>query len=319
LTRAADFSSGARGSAAAQFLELPVGARAIGMGEAASAMIDDAGALYWNPAALTRIQDKSAVFSHAAYVSSSFYDYAAYGQNLGEQGAYGVGFQYFNPGSIPETDITGASIGSFTPYDLAVSLGYGYRFKESHWGIPLEGYSVGVEGKWVRSQILNSAETMAADLGILSPAYMNEHLRLAFTVSNLGGQLKFVQEAEPLPLLMRLGSSFQILSGWLASFDLNFPRDNNPYASLGTEYDLAVMQGALLACRMGYNSETTGSITGFTGLSFGIEVALRRFSFDYAFLPFGGLGFENQISAGFKFGGPSRSETKPVPRGVWMY
>jgi len=52
----ADFNANAKGTATAQFLKLGVGARADGMGGAYSAVADEATALYWNPAALTRIR-----------------------------------------------------------------------------------------------------------------------------------------------------------------------------------------------------------------------------------------------------------------------
>ena len=51
----ADFGSGSRGTTTANFLKLGAGARAEAMGGAYAAVADDATALYWNPAGLTRI------------------------------------------------------------------------------------------------------------------------------------------------------------------------------------------------------------------------------------------------------------------------
>src|SRR5438105_3412392 len=99
----ADFNSGARGTTTANFLKLGVGARAVAMGEAYSAVADDATALYWNPAGLARIAKDSAAFMHAPYLASTFYDYGAYGHRLGNQ-AFAAGVQYFSAGSIDQTD-----------------------------------------------------------------------------------------------------------------------------------------------------------------------------------------------------------------------
>src|SRR5208282_3538836 len=95
---ASDFSSAANGTTGADFLNLAVDARAVGMGGAYSAVAPDATALYWNPAGLTNIGAYSASVMHAPYIASSYFDYAAYGQNLGKYGAFGVSWQYFSLG-----------------------------------------------------------------------------------------------------------------------------------------------------------------------------------------------------------------------------
>src|SRR2546421_12565219 len=72
----ANFGSSSKGDIAASFLKLGVGARAIGLGEAYSALADDASALYWNPAALSEMSNPSSLaLMHASYVDSSFFDY----------------------------------------------------------------------------------------------------------------------------------------------------------------------------------------------------------------------------------------------------
>jgi hypothetical protein len=50
---------------AAEFLKIPVGARAVGMGGAFSAMADDATAPFWNPSGMVFLPYKEAFLQHA--------------------------------------------------------------------------------------------------------------------------------------------------------------------------------------------------------------------------------------------------------------
>ncbi len=297
----ADFNADARGTTTANFLKLGVGARAVGMGEAYSAVADDATALYWNPAALSRMAGGSATFMHAPYLASTFYDYGAFAQRFGNH-ALGIGVQYFSAGSIDQTDINNTSLGSFNPYDVAASLGYAYRWSE-------EGPALGVAGKFIQSKILNTATAYAADFGIQSRLYA-ERLRLAFTAVNIGSKMTFEQESDNLPLALRVGSSLKLTEHWLSSLDIVFPKDNSPYTALGTEYGWHVSDALLLSGRLGYNSRTAGDISGITGLSFGMGFGFKNLDLDYAFLPYGGVGITHRLSLSFKWG--ARGTSRPV-------
>src|SRR2546423_897852 len=57
------WSSGA-GTSGASVLNIPVGARAIGMGEAYPALADDASSLYWNPAGIALLNQSEASFMY---------------------------------------------------------------------------------------------------------------------------------------------------------------------------------------------------------------------------------------------------------------
>ena len=160
---------------------------------------------------------------------------------------------------------------------------------------------MGLAAKYVESTILATARTGAVDLGILSPGYLDRKLRLAFTLTNVGGQMKFEQESGDLPLALRFGSSYAIFDRWLASLDAVFPRDGDPYAALGTEYRLPIRENVTVAGRLGYNSRTTGDIDGITGISCGVGLTLSRLSVDYGFVPLGGLGMTHRVSLSFKF------------------
>ena len=292
---AADFSSSAAGTTAADFLNLGVGARAAAMGGAYSAVADDATALYWNPAGLTRVLDRSATVMHAAYIASSYFDYGAYAQNFGSYGALGLGVQYFSAGSVNETDAAFNPIGTVTPYDLAASIGYAYKFDS------LGGISVGVTGKYIESKLADSAKTEALDAGLLSPAYLDGNLRLAITMRNLGRAIKYDQTPEQLPLVFGAGGAYRITSNWLVALDVDAPKNNNPYANIGTEYLLVGGKSWRFAGRAGYSSQTAQGITGFTGASIGIGIGYEGMNVDYAFVPYGSVGTAQRISLTYNF------------------
>ena len=301
------FGTSARATTTAGFLQLGVGGRAVAMGEAYTALADGADSLYWNPAGLSRIKGRDATFMHAAYLGSSSYDYGAYAQNVGESGALGLGLQYFSAGSLTQTDETGTDMGSFSPYDLAASAGYANTFDGRPWA-GLSGWSAGLAGKFIKSRILSSAQTGALDLGALSPAYLGGRLRLAMAAANIGGKMKFDAESEDLPTTFKLGGAYQLSEGWLASTDLGFPRNNQPFVAVGTEYWLVSAGPWRLAGRAGFNSKTLSSVDGLTGVSFGIGIGYDGASLDYGFVPVGSLGMAHRVSLSMKWG---KTEGKP--------
>lgn len=291
----ASFAAGSadKGTSSGQFLKLGAGARATGMGEAYSAVADEASAIYWNPAALARIPNFSMTFMHAALLADISYEFFGYGQRLGHSGVLGLGFQYLSMPAFHETDSSGFETGtSFNPRDMGVTLAYSFLLGEN--------YSVGISGKHIRSEIDKAASTFAADFGILATPG-GKNLRLSLVVQNLGGKLKFDQKSDPLPLNMKVGSSFHISENWLMGLDASFPRDNRPYAALGTEYQVNCSPAFGFAGRVGFNSRSLGDVNNFNGISLGAGVNFKTIKLDYAFLPFGSIGTTNRISVTIGF------------------
>lgn len=291
---AGGFSSSARGTTAAEFLNLGAGARAAAMGGAYCAAVDDPSAVYWNPAAMTRVARRSATLMHALLINSSAYEYGSYVQNEGPLGAFGFGAQYYTPGKIVQTNEAGTPLGNVLPYDLALSWAYAHEYR---------GFSFGGAVKLIDSKIINSASAGALDFGVLSPKLLGERLRLAFTAANLGGDtIAFDQAGAKLPLALRAGGAYELLSSLLVSADAVFPESDHPYGAIGAEYKIAGPDGRGVSDdwsffgRAGFNTQTIGSVDGFTGVSIGFGVFARRAGVDYAFAPIGGLGQLHRLS-----------------------
>ena len=285
-------ASGDVATAAGQFLKVPVGAAAVAMGSAYSAAVRDATAVYWNPAALTEIEGQSASLMHAALFDSVSLEFLGYARRFKGLGAFGFGFQSLSAGSVDKTDSSGFKTGgSFSPADTAFTVAYAGK---------VSGFSAGVSAKYIRSRLVSPATALAADLGLLSPAYAGGRLVFALVAQNLGGKLKYDQASEPLPRNIRLGGALKRDGGWLFGLDLSLPSDNKLYAGFGGEkrFDLKSFSAAV---RAGYNTQAAGDVDGLTGLSTGFGVEHKKLRLDYALLLFGDLGPAHRLSIAAAF------------------
>lgn len=303
---------GLSASVSGLFLRLGVGARAVAMGEAYSAVADDAGAVYWNPAALTRIPKRSALLAHDRYLDSISFDYASYVQSLKTYGAVGGAIEYLSADSVAQTDIAGVETGRYSPNDLALALAYAYRFRENPVYSEdddrprdemtfLDGYSVGFAAKFVRSQIGARSQTETYDVGLLSPEMWERRLRLAFVAQNIGGILRFDQEDFPLPFALKAGLSLAPAQDWLCAIEGVVPRDGKSYGALGVERRFPFKKDWVFFGRAGLNSSVIGETGGISGFSAGLGASYGGYSIDYALVPMGSLGISQQMSLTAKF------------------
>ena len=295
FSRAGDFVSSGAGTTTSQFLQIAAGARGAALGEAYSALVDDAFALDWNPAGLINMKKNSLVLMHSPYLAGTYNDYFAYAENAGEVGAWGISAKYMNYGQLSQTDASGLELSKFTPYDVEASVGfacYVSAFNKE----PEERFVLGATGKFVGSKIIASDNTVSADIGLLTPYMFDSNFRLALSVQNIMGTLRLDKEDSQLPLIVRFGSLTKLSSYVNLTADVVAVRDNLPFLAMGGEAKLPVYSEMDVFLRAGANTRAMSDVGGTHNVSFGGGLRYGSYQLDYAFSPFGDLGSVHRIS-----------------------
>ncbi len=286
IASSTDAVAGEPGTSGFVFLRLGNGARASGMGEAFTAVVDDATSIYWNPAGLASVDDVELNFTHTEWlVDIRFEQISVVNEMFG--GAVGLGFTGLFYGDLDRYgDYPSLTPdGTFNPYDFALSAGYGTDI--------LPNLAVGAAAKLIHSKIdFESATSWAVDLGITHKS-MIEGLTLAASLLNLGPQAKFVEEKFYPPFQMRIGGAYLYTAGWLhgdliAATDVVFPNDGDAKLHVGAEYNYE----RYLSVRAGYKGNYY-----VQGLTMGLGLSYKNLRFDYAFMPIEyGLGDSHRFS-----------------------
>lgn len=307
------FGSKEVGTTGANFLKLGADARAASMGQAVTAAVDDASSVLWNPAGLAGLHYRHATFTHAASYQDTFQDFLAYAQPLeaprsrnprerdlmpDQLGTLAMGILYDNAGSIPEVDNTGTPTGrSFTPQDMAVLLGWGAEM--------MRGLDAGITAKYISSKIVASAATGAVDVGGRWRTLIigtEAPYSLAVAVRNIGGQIKYHEVSNPLPLTLVVGQSLKPWRSLTVTADVIAPRDRAPYPSFGIEWRAPMTAGMTGALRAGYDGRIQSQdVTGVTGVTLGGGLGFERIGFDYAWSVSGELGSTHRLSLSYRF------------------
>ncbi|MBN1595345.1 PorV/PorQ family protein, partial [candidate division FCPU426 bacterium] len=168
------------GTSAANFLKIGQGARPAGMGGAFVALADDINSIEWNPAGLSGLTPDyfDAAFEHVFWFGDVEYEMFTYAQHLGE--TYGGGAQLLYR-HMPDIDNNLSDEQPLKVFDFAGTLGYGMQ---------ISNFSVGLNLKFVMSQLGNEALTgEAADLGMLV-RFMENKLSGGLVIQNLGPDIQ---------------------------------------------------------------------------------------------------------------------------------
>ncbi len=275
------------GTSGLSFLKIGIGARAIGMGEAFTAISGDINSIYWNPAGLAQTQGGNLTFMHNWWFWDMSSDFLAVAFKV-RKNTVGISLTSSRvPGIELRDKPTAEPIGTFDAQDLALAASFARGFI---------GFDVGITIKWLYEKIYTQqASGLGFDIG--GTYFLNNKLQFGTVLSNLGAKMKF-QEAEfSLPLVYRLGMVYRTKEDHLdgdiiLGLDLVKPHDNDWKLHSGIEYSY----NKTLALRMGYELGYDDK-----SFSFGLGLGYEGYKIDYAFVPFGSdLGSTHRISLGMK-------------------
>lgn len=311
------------GSSAASFLGIGVGARAIGMGGAFSAMGGDASTLYWNPGALAKLNRSEAILSKADWLVGTDLHLLSSVIRLNNTHSVGFYLSQLNHGREEITDLNNQNgTGQYwTASDIALGLAYGRNLSDR--------FSVGAVGKYISQRIHHtSASTFALDLGIFYQT-RSDRVRIGMSISNFGSDMtldgkdlykkidldpdhsghnealvaKLKTDPWPLPLFFRVGSAVKVVDQKnihvTVTSDAFIPSDDVEMLNIGIESVLLNRT----RIQMGYKGLGNGdSEEGFT---FGVGTQFYAGGFDirmdYAIQSFGKFGTVPHLSIAFLF------------------
>ncbi len=296
------------GTNGAAFLELGVGARAAGMGEANTAWADDVYGIYFNPAGIARARRPQVGLLYNHLFQDINYSFIGGVYPLRDGGTLGATLLYVDFGSVDRTTIASGVanrvIGTATASDLAFSLTYARAL--------MRYLDVGVTAKIINERLDRFEATAGAvDVG-LKWHWPLEGLTMGLSVANIGTRLQFVREEEELPITVRLGGAWRSSTGRFGiATDAVWVKNQDVEIKAGGELWVLPERFAL---RVGANSANDVG----TGLTAGAGFRWEDLALDYAYEPAGAAGSENQVSLTWDFGAarpaPSWEERPPKPQ-----
>ena len=211
----------AQSEAGAIFLLIAPGARAGGMGEAQTAVANDAYASYWNPAGLGFLDGRELALMHVNWLpglaDDLYYEFLAYRKRYPTLGTVGGHLIFLNLGEQIRTSETGDELGTFTSYMTAFTLSYSALIsKTQSFGINAKvSYQHLVEIGAGSEKGKGTSTDFGFDLGYMHKEWILPNLTLGFNLSNLGPKVSFIDpdQADPQPTNLSIGINYALVNG----------------------------------------------------------------------------------------------------------
>ncbi|OGS47238.1 MAG: hypothetical protein A2539_10640 [Elusimicrobia bacterium RIFOXYD2_FULL_34_15] len=261
--------SSSTSTSGATLLKQFAGSRAPAMGEAFTAVSDDIYALHYNPAGLVKIEKEFSAIYYKDQTVNFNYGLLAYGQSFNKIGVLAGSLFVYDSGKIEFEDDSG-NLQSFNMQrDYLYTLGFARNIVKS--------LSLGVNLRLYSSTIIEqyNAKAYSMDIGTLCDTPV-KGLSFGVVMQNMGTPMKYIEEKDPLPATLRIGTAyrFQLNDGhkFIVSADIVKPNDSDIKKNFGTEFSIKDLIYLRAGYKMGYDLEK---------YSFGVGIRLSEFRIDY--------------------------------------
>ncbi len=317
------------GTAGMQFLKVGVSARAVGMGEAFTAVASDASALYYNPGGLIQLTKPEATFTLIDYPADLKFIYiGGVMPSPSTSGVIGVHLtSLFTDDMIETTPRMPYGTGrTFTASDLAAGVAYCQRLTDK--------FSVGVSVKYLNERLADASATgWSADVGTFYTTGW-KRINIGMVIQHFGSDMDFENSPFPLPMSFKFGASITAIEK--AAWDLIFagefvhPNDNLEIYHIGAEFNYMKMFSVRLGKRINglirdswldyqedpqkdpfleyplMEKDADGSYSlVLDGVSFGagFKIPQAGVNIDYAWAGLGTLGSVHRFTIGYMLSG----------------
>jgi len=312
-------------------LTFPIGARYNALGEAGTALSQDATAMWWNPGGLAFLPGREEQHDIQVMQSSLAAGLAddiglywlGYAMPMGNHGALGFNINYLDMGEQEGRDEDSNLTGTFRSYMFSLNVTYGVQLGRT--------LGVGMGVKYFRDKLADdqftqdsqegggSGDSFGVDFGLLwKVPKVRSNFGLA--VANLGPDIVHVDsdQSDPMPRKISAGWAFSVYHseymGLLMVADYLVPLykwKGNDYG-LGLEWDqyeygFGIEWNYLrsLFVRIGYKATYPAADIQDTTFGFGVDMTRwlkQAIVFDYASVPQAeGLDRVNRLSLGYRF------------------
>ena len=254
---------------AASYLRMGVGARFLAMGGASTAAVDDATAIAWNVAGLTRIKAASiaSMYSAGDQTMDRRHNFLALASSVKGLGSFGIGWVNAGVVDIPRYSSSDVNEGNFSSSENAFLFSYAASFKPVRLGAGVKVLHQKIDP--------DSTETKMGfgglDIGALADPV--EAITVGLSVQNILGKIADAK----VPTVLRVGTAVRLLPGndLMVAVDLSKAfvdlRGKTAALHIGAEYWAA----DLIGFRLGFSSEKQ--------FAAGIGVKMSNMSVDYAY------------------------------------
>ncbi len=258
-----------------QMLKIVSSASAAAQGATGSFSSQDALCFFENPASSLFQNGKTASITQSYWLFDTTMNNGAYTSNQGET-AFGAGYRYLDYGKIDRRDEIGDKIGEFHPMDINVSLNFARRLHPNHYA--------GITVNTIYEKIdAASSFGLSFDLGYtyLTPL---QNLKIAAAIKHLSSEALFTKmdkEYVDIPITLEAGiiKDFTVGSIWSSAEIKVIKHEDDDDVKANVGINTKIFENLYLrgGYKLGYDAED---------LSMGFGLALKKFSLNYAFLPF---------------------------------